>query len=114
MKREFRETLWFKKGEMDAKAADDPEGPGAADLMPVEDRYLDDGSLDPSDTASFGVHTRFSMEIKPLPREASAPGMHDDPEAHAVLVRELKRTRGYVLAAMAVSVAAIGVLVWML
>jgi len=41
----FRTTLWFKKGELDVQAAQDPEGPGAADLLPVEDRYLDDGSV---------------------------------------------------------------------
>ena len=46
----FRETLWFKKGELDVQAAQDPDGLGAADLLPVEDRYADDGTLAATDT----------------------------------------------------------------
>jgi hypothetical protein len=59
----FRETLWFKKGELDAREAaraaegDDDLAAGAVDLLPVEDRYRDDGSLTRTDSHSFGVHT---------------------------------------------------------
>jgi hypothetical protein len=59
----FRETLWFKKGELDAREAsraaegDDDLAPGAVDLLPVEDRYRDDGSLSRTDSHTFGVHT---------------------------------------------------------
>ena len=56
----FRETLWFKKGELDIQAAQDPDGLGAADLLPVEDRYADDGTLAPADTAAFGVQTALT------------------------------------------------------
>lgn len=68
----FRETLWFKKGELDAREAaraadgDDDLAPGAVDLLPVQDRYRDDGSLTRSDSHSFGVHsgtTRFLEQV---------------------------------------------------
>jgi hypothetical protein len=47
----FRETMWFKKGLLD-------------DTMPIEDRYLDDGSLTPTDSRVFGLHTGTTQ---PLP-----------------------------------------------
>ncbi len=59
----FRETLWFKKGELDAREAaraaegDDDLAAGAVDLLPGEDRYRDDGSLTRTDSHTFGVHT---------------------------------------------------------
>ena len=59
----FRETLWFKKGELDAREAaraaegDDDLAAGAVDLLPVQDRYQDDGSLTRTDSHYFGVHS---------------------------------------------------------
>ena len=99
----FRETLWFKKGELDAAAAQDPEGPGAADLLPIEDRYRDAGSLASADTASFGLHSGQTQTIESLKQtsqverdEASAP----PPE----LIGQLKAGRLPILAAIAASV----------
>jgi len=46
----FRETLWFKKGLIDA------EMPELADQLPIEDRYLDDGSVTPVDVAQLSLH----------------------------------------------------------
>ncbi len=62
----FRETLWFKKGLLDADlasraAADEPT---SVDTLPIEDRYLDDGSISPSDSREFGLHTGTT---RPLP-----------------------------------------------
>lgn len=99
----FRETLWFKKGELDAAAAQDPEGPGAADLLPIEDRYGDDGSVSNADTAAFGVRSGQTQSLAVLeqaqrvePAEASAP----PPE----LIGQLKAGRLPVIAAIAASV----------
>jgi hypothetical protein len=69
----FRETLWFKKGELDsheaARAAegDDDLAPGAVDLLPREDRYRDDGSLTRTDSHSFGVRTGKTSFLTALP-----------------------------------------------
>lgn len=101
----FRETLWFKKGELDAAAAQDPEGPGAADLLPIEDRYGDDGSVTHADTAAFGVRSGQTQSLDMLKQtrrvelvEASAP----PPE----LIGQLKGGRLPVIAAIAASVLA--------
>jgi hypothetical protein len=102
----FRETLWFKKGELDAAAAQDPEGPGAADLLPIEDRYGDDGSVSNADTAAFGVRSGQTQSLDMLKQtrrveivEAAAP----PPE----LIGQLKAGRLPVIAAIGASVLAI-------
>jgi hypothetical protein len=106
----FRETLWFKKGELDVQAAQDPEGPGAADLLPVEDRYLDDGSVAADDTSAFGVHSgqtqglSMMKETRPLAPVADVPPQ---------LVAELKRGRLPVLAAIGGALLAIVVILAM-
>lgn len=92
----FRETLWFKKGLLDAQAANDAqaapdEAPTAADTLPIEDRYADDGSLGRADSLQFGLHTGSTRAI-PLHHNA----VKEPPESagvdERVLVREMKRT----------------------
>jgi hypothetical protein len=103
----FRTTLWFKKGELDAAAAQDPEGPGAADLLPIEDRYRDDGSVNSADTAAFGLRSGQTQAIAAL---------EDAPVEAAPVPREvitqLKGGRLPVLAAIGASVIAIVLAVW--
>jgi hypothetical protein len=60
----FRETMWFKKGELDeaaaAAAAGAHEGElmhDKADALPIEDRYLDDGTLDRRDAERLSLRT---------------------------------------------------------
>ena len=45
---DFRETLWFKIGGLEAEAATQ---------LPIEDRYLDDGSLTEDDIQQFSIRT---------------------------------------------------------
>ena len=99
----FRETLWFKKGELDAAAAQDPEGPGAADLLPIEDRYRDDGSVASTDTASFGLHSGQTQTIESLKqtRQVERVGASAPPRE---LIGQLKAGRLPVIAAIAASV----------
>jgi hypothetical protein len=97
----FRTTLWFKKGELDAVAAHDPDGPGAADLLPIEDRYADDGSVTRADTAVFGLVTGRTQTLDlineaPQVESVSAP----PPE----LISQLKGGRIRVLAAIGAAI----------
>ena len=63
----FRETLWFKKGELDAEQAqlaadgDDELRPDTVDILPIEDRYR--GAVHESDTSQFGVHTGTTQAV---------------------------------------------------
>ena len=93
----FRETLWFKKGDLDVKAAEDPDGLGAADLLPVEDRYLDDGSVAPADTSAFGVHSGQTQGLEMVKQTSQ---MEPVGEVPVQLIREMKRGRLPVLAAI--------------
>ncbi len=55
---DFRETLWFKIGGLDAEPANS---------LPIEDRYLDDGSLTEADVQEFSVRTPpIAPPITPL------------------------------------------------
>lgn len=102
----FRETMWFKRGALAEAApvadATDDEVPPPAEL-PIEDRYGDDGTLTPADRARFGLHTGATAY---LPRVEEAPLADADDGALPALVRELKRTRRVVLAAIGAAVAA--------
>jgi hypothetical protein len=106
----FRETLWFKKGELDVQAAQDPDGLGAADLLPVEDRYTDDGTLAAADTAAFGVHSGKTQSLATLERTQITPPIDVTP----ALIGELKRGRLPVFAAIGGALVLIVVLVAML
>ncbi len=63
-KGKFRETMWFKKGELDQAAAaaaavarDGELVADKADALPIEDRYRDDGTLDRQDAERFSLRT---------------------------------------------------------
>ena len=108
----FRETLWFKKGELDAAVAQTaaPEEPGAVDLLPVEDRYNDDGSLQATDTAAFGLH---SGQTQGILRATGGIARVPDGDAVAALVGDLKRGRTPVVMAIAASLVAVVAIVLM-
>ena len=117
----FRETLWFKKGNDDAEAAQKRQkrgtlDPGGIDQLPVEDRYVDDGTLTAIDTAQWSVKTGATQAIAPM-RDgelASLAARGDGMGVHAkVLVTEMKAGRGKVLAMIGASCVAVGVVVAM-
>lgn len=103
---QFRETLWFKRGDLtepappeDADADADAEVPRAA-LLPVEDRYLDDGTVTAADRTTFGLHTGATAYV-PTVREAATAEAADD-GVLPQLVAEMKRARRRVIAAIGV------------
>lgn len=95
MRHQFRDTLWFKKGQLDADQASaaasskDDMHPAAVDLLPVEDRYLDDGSVSREDSKMFSLRTGGTQAI-PKAARGSAPAPADD---IAPLVKDLKGVR---------------------
>ena len=107
--KKFRETLWFAKGAKDEAAADEAAASGdalaidKADLMPIEDRYLDDGSVRPSLTNLFGLHTGRTEYIAPLEVEGSGTALET-----RTMIGDLKRGRIAVIAALGASAVVIG------
>ncbi|HUS63707.1 MAG TPA: hypothetical protein VMZ28_04150 [Kofleriaceae bacterium] len=107
----FRETLWFKKGELDAEQAqlaadgDDDLRPDAVDSLPVEDRYC--GPVHSSDTSHFGVHSGTTQAVG-MERKAADEGEVSESE----LVAELKQRRPVVaLGLVGVGLCAFAVLI---
>ncbi len=77
-KGKFRETMWFKKGDLDAAAAEEAaknkDGAVAdkADSLPMEDRYSDDGSITTTDAARYSLKTGHTGAMPAMPD--GAPG----------------------------------------
>ncbi|HEX4451571.1 MAG TPA: hypothetical protein VH143_11905 [Kofleriaceae bacterium] len=115
MRPKFRETLWFKKGEQDAKARDeavaagDLLAPSAVDTLPIEDRYEDDGTVNSADSQVFGIHTGTTEYIPKARHSAFEIEVNE-----RAMVGDLKRGRYKVLAAMGGAVVVIAVLVTLL
>src|SRR5262249_12574377 len=93
-KGKFRETLWFKKGELDEAGGPrgGPASPSRADALPLEDRYKDDGSLSTEDEGRLGLHTGATQSMPSVPGRQLVPG---DGMAETSIVDELgaRRTR---------------------
>ena len=119
MRKKFRETLWFKKG-VEAEAAraetadvapDDDEVTTVHEL-PVEDRYLEDGSLRPSDSQLFGLHTGTTQAMQPIDivRLMHAGGQDTGSAGvpERALIAEMKQGRRMVFAMIAIVMLALG------
>lgn len=101
---QFRMTLWFKKGELVEAAADAADDDAPSDeLLPIEDRYADDGSVTREDSRLFSLHTGQTQLV-----DIHDLGRAGDADELSPLVRELKRGRGKIVAALGATVAALG------
>lgn len=101
-KGKFRETMWFKKGQLDAEAAErakssDGESVDSdkADEMPMEDRYADDGSLSHEDKHKFSLRTGHTEMMPSLDQPVSGGVTEDE------LMREIQGGRGKWIALIA-------------
>jgi hypothetical protein len=93
---QFRVTLWFKRGELDAP---DPDDDAPTDReRPVEDRYRDDGSVTGSDVVAYSVRTGDTQHVPLCDALGEAPS--ESAGDVACLVGDLQRGRGAVMAAI--------------
>jgi hypothetical protein len=119
----FRETLWFKKGDVDqmvadAKAKQVAAGKPAAeeelptdDARPLEDRYVDDGSVTTEDRKKFSLRTGRTSTALP----ATAGAMPGEQMDERELVQEIGRgRRTAILLVAAVVIVALFVVVAMM
>ena len=105
-KGQFRETLWFKKGDLDAAAAEeaarsqDPTQQDKADSMPMEERYSDDGTITRSDAERYSLKTgqTSQMPVFPAGQLAGASVSEQD------LVGEMKSGRKIIFILIGVGV----------
>jgi hypothetical protein len=121
-KGKFRETMWFKKGDLDAQAAvaaaEERARTGKdvatdkADSLPIDERYKDDGSISRSDKEKYSLRTGATMmmsAVKDAPPDASMNKISED-----VLVSEMKGGRTWIFLAIAAGLVAIGLIIAML
>ncbi|MBI4509367.1 MAG: serine/threonine protein kinase [Deltaproteobacteria bacterium] len=115
-KGKFRETMWFKKGELDEAAAalaatapassDAPPVSDKVDELPIEDRYKDDGTLTAADRERLSLRTgatqmmqAVSVPVGPVPGERMG---------EKEIVSELRAGRTKIIAIIVAAVIVIG------
>jgi hypothetical protein len=107
----FRETLWFKQGDVEQMVADAKaklqatgkpvaEGPVVAeDARPLEDRYVDDGSVTVEDRKKFSLRTGGTATAMPTAGSA-VPGEKMDEREIVGEISGGRRTLILVIAAV--------------
>jgi eukaryotic-like serine/threonine-protein kinase len=117
----FRETLWFKKGDVDQMVADAKAKLAAnrpssevelpEDVRPLEDRYLDDGTVTTEDRKKFSLRTGGTATAMPS-GGGKLPG---DSMSESEVMHEIAGPRRTIILVVAgVLVAAVVVVVFMM
>jgi eukaryotic-like serine/threonine-protein kinase len=124
----FRETLWFKKGDVEHMIAEarakmasgnkeaaveaEPEV-GLDESKPIEDRYVDDGSVTSDDRKKYSLRTGGTATAIPVVRAGAVPG---EAMSEREVIREVSGTRrAVILVAVGLVVAGIvGGVLWMM
>jgi hypothetical protein len=110
-KGKFRETMWFKKGDLDAAAAEaaaaetqkDPTAQVAdkADALPMEDRYNDDGTLNRGDAEKYSLRTGATSMMQAMtPDNVARRGKFSERD----LIGEMKGGRTWIYIAIVLAV----------
>ena len=100
-KGKFRETMWFKKGDLDAQAAQAAAEERArtgkdvaadkADSMPIDERYKDDGSISRGDKEKYSLRTGATQMMSAVKDKDPARSM--DKVSEDALIGEMKSGR---------------------
>jgi serine/threonine-protein kinase len=119
-KGKFRETMWFKKGELDAAAAEaaaeeaartgKATAPDKADSLPMEDRYKDDGTLSRGDRDKYSLKTGDTtmMPAVKVPEGGGTSRRGKGGVSEDELVSEMKGGRNTMLFVVVLVLAVIG------
>jgi serine/threonine protein kinase len=112
-KGKFRETMWFKKGDLDAQAAiaaaEERARTGKdvsadkADSKPMDERYNDDGSITRGDKEKYSLRTGSTMMMNSLDPKKNASASHTK-VSEDELIGEMKGGRSKVIAAIVAGV----------
>ncbi|HET7505365.1 MAG TPA: serine/threonine-protein kinase [Kofleriaceae bacterium] len=120
-KSQFRDTLWFKKGELDAEAAAAAAEEHArtgklaqdrSDLLPLDERYKDDGSVSRSDKERYSLRTGATEASTALRDSAAVTAV--DKVSEAALIGEMKRGRNRVVLLIAIGLAIAALIVFLI
>jgi hypothetical protein len=124
-KGKFRETMWFKKGDLDAQAAVTAAEERArtgkdtatdkADSLPIDERYKDDGSISRGDKEKYSLRTGATQMMSSVqdPRNKSA-GDSTTKVSEDALIGEMKGGRGKVFAFIGVGLVLLIIVIVMI
>ena len=120
-KGKFRETMWFKKGELDAQAAaaaaaerartGRDTGADQADSLPMDERYKDDGTISRSDKEKYSLRTGATAMMKAMPKDGGGTSMRVSEDA---LLREMKKGRFLVVTLILLGLAGLGAIIYLI
>jgi serine/threonine-protein kinase len=113
-KGKFRETMWFKKGDLDAQAAvaaaeerartGQDVATDKIDTLPIDERYKDDGSITHSDKDKYSLRTGATMMMQRV-------DAHPDPKFKKVsedaLIGEMKSGRKWVVIGIVIAIVVV-------
>jgi hypothetical protein len=116
-KGKFRETMWFKKGDMDAQAAQAAAeeraktGKDAAgdkvDSLPIDERYKDDGTITRGDKEKYSLRTGATQMMKAMKNDTGkSSNVSED-----ALIGEMKGGRQWVIVGIVGVMIALAVLI---
>ncbi len=119
-KGKFRETMWFKKGDLDTKAAVDAADERArtgkdvdkdkADSLPMDERYKDDGSITRGDKDKYSLRTgatQMMQALRPDGRSGPDAGQSMNKVSEDALIGEMKGGRSKIILGIVVAVVAV-------
>lgn len=119
----FRETLWFKKGELDAQAAQAAAEAHAltgsevasdkADSLPIDERYKDDGTVSRSDKQKYSLRTGGTMASTAM-RDVGTSATASTRISEDALIGELKGGRRLVIALLVLGVIVVGLIIFLI
>ena len=118
-KGKFRETMWFKKGELDAQAAQAAAEERAAsgkdaatdkaDSMPIDERYKDDGTITRSDKEKYSLRTGATQMMAKVQEPGASMSSKVSEDA---LIGEMKGGRTWIVFAILAGLAGIAAIVY--
>ena len=122
-KDKFRETMWFKKGELDAQAAQAAAEERAktgkdaatdkADSLPLDERYKDDGSLSRSDKEKYSLRTGGTTRTAAI-RDSGTSASTGGKVSEDALIDEMKGGRNKIFAFIAIGLVAVALIIFLL
>lgn len=120
-KGKFRETMWFKKGDLDSQAAvtaaeerartGKDQAADKADSLPMDERYKDDGSISRGDKEKYSLRTGGTQMMSAVqdPKAKGASGESMNKVSEDALIGEMKGGRGKIF--IGIGIAAVLVIV---
>jgi hypothetical protein len=119
-KGKFRETMWFKKGDLDAQAAvaaaeerartGKDVGGEKADSLPMDERYKDDGSISRGDKDKYSLRTGATQMMSAVNPASSMSGKVSED----ALIGEMKKGRSTIFILIGLGVVGLALLIFLL